>query len=119
MFNVSWRGEFDPHFFGLENKCWSFARPILQMGFGFWVEEFGFGVWEIGFRVLGLGVHGLLHPKNGGTITPNESTALQEMVISQVGMLRSTWTPKVCKRMALMTVIVGLGLLCYMLLGFR
>ena len=30
-----------------------------------------------------------------------------------------TWTPKVCKIMALMAVIMGLGLLFYILLGFR
>ena len=30
-----------------------------------------------------------------------------------------TWTPKVCKIMAFMAVIMGLGLLCYILLGFR
>ena len=29
-----------------------------------------------------------------------------------------TWTPKVCKLMAFMAVIMGLGLLCYILLGF-
>ena len=94
MFNISGRGEFDPHFFGLENKCCSFARPILQMGLGFRAEELEFGVWEVGFRVLGLGVNRLLRLKNGGTITPNESTGLQEMVISQVGMLRSNGIQK-------------------------
>ena len=30
-----------------------------------------------------------------------------------------TWTPKVCKIMAFMAVILGLGLLFYILLGFR
>ena len=30
-----------------------------------------------------------------------------------------TWTPKVCKIMALVAVILGLGLLFYILLGFR
>ena len=30
-----------------------------------------------------------------------------------------TWTPKVCKIMVFMVVIMGLGLLCYILLGFR
>ena len=30
-----------------------------------------------------------------------------------------TWPPKVCKIMALMAVIMGLGLLCYILLGSR
>ena len=29
------------------------------------------------------------------------------------------WTPKVCKIMALMAIIMGLGLLFYILLGFR
>ena len=29
-----------------------------------------------------------------------------------------TWTPKVCKIMALMAIIMGLGLLVYILLGF-
>ena len=33
--------------------------------------------------------------------------------------LRSTWTPKVCKITAFMAVIMGLGLLFYILLGFR
>ena len=33
--------------------------------------------------------------------------------------LGCTWTPKVCKIMAFMAVIMGLGLLFYMLLGFR
>ena len=31
----------------------------------------------------------------------------------------ATWTPKVCKIMAFMAVIMGLGLLFYLLLGFR
>ena len=31
----------------------------------------------------------------------------------------NTWTPKVCKIMAFMAVILGLGLLFYILLGFR
>ena len=33
--------------------------------------------------------------------------------------IRITWTPKVCKIMAFMAVIMGLGLLFYILLGFR
>ena len=33
--------------------------------------------------------------------------------------LPSTWTPKVCKMMAFMAIIRGLGLLFYMLVGFR
>ena len=32
---------------------------------------------------------------------------------------RTSWTPKVCKIMALMAIIIGLGLLFYILLGFR
>ena len=31
----------------------------------------------------------------------------------------STWAPKVCKIMAFMAIIMGLGLLFYILLGFR
>ena len=31
----------------------------------------------------------------------------------------TTWAPKVCKMMAFRAVILGLGLLCYVLLGFR
>ena len=31
----------------------------------------------------------------------------------------ATWAPKVCKIMAFRAVIVGLGRLCYILLGFR
>ena len=30
-----------------------------------------------------------------------------------------TWTPNVCKIMALMAIIMGLGLLFHILLGFR
>ena len=30
-----------------------------------------------------------------------------------------TWTPKVCKMKAFMAIIMGLGLLFYILLGFR
>ena len=33
--------------------------------------------------------------------------------------LDPTWIPKVCKIMAFMAVILGLGLLFYILLGFR
>ena len=33
--------------------------------------------------------------------------------------LGSTWAPKVCKIMALMAIIRGLGLSFYILLGFR
>ena len=36
-----------------------------------------------------------------------------------VGVLRFTWTPKVRKIMAFMAFIMGLGLLFYILLGFR
>ena len=32
---------------------------------------------------------------------------------------RLTWTPKVCKIMAFMAIIRALGLLFYILLGFR
>ena len=32
---------------------------------------------------------------------------------------RTTWTPKVCKIIAFVAVILGLGLLFYILLGFR
>ena len=34
-------------------------------------------------------------------------------------LLMGTWTPKVCKVMAFMAVIVGLGSLFYILLGLR
>ena len=33
--------------------------------------------------------------------------------------LGGTWTPKVCKIMAFMAITMGLGLLFYILLGFR
>ena len=33
--------------------------------------------------------------------------------------LSPTWTPKVCKLMAFWAIIKGLGLLFYILLGFR
>ena len=33
--------------------------------------------------------------------------------------LKATWTLKVCRIMALMAIIVSLGLLYYILLGFR
>ena len=33
--------------------------------------------------------------------------------------IRDTWTPKVCKIIAFMAIIMGLGLLFYILLGFR
>ena len=36
-----------------------------------------------------------------------------------MGLLSPTWTPKVCKIVAFMAVIMGLGLLFYILLGFR
>ena len=32
---------------------------------------------------------------------------------------RASWTPKVCKIMAFMATTMGLGLLLYILLGFR
>ena len=35
------------------------------------------------------------------------------------GFPKSTWTPKVCKIMASMAIIMGLGLLFYILFGFR
>ena len=37
---------------------------------------------------------------------------------SQIAIIH-TWTPKVSKLMALMAIIMGLGLLFYILLGFR
>ena len=33
--------------------------------------------------------------------------------------LNNTWTPKVCKTMALRAIIMGLGPFFYILLGFR
>ena len=36
-----------------------------------------------------------------------------------VDVIIATWTPKVCKIMAFIAVIMGLGLFFYMLLGFR
>ena len=33
--------------------------------------------------------------------------------------LPAAWTPKVCKIMVFMAIIMGLGLLFYILLGFR
>ena len=35
------------------------------------------------------------------------------------GYFACTWTPKVCKIMTFMAIILGLGLLFYILLGFR
>ena len=35
------------------------------------------------------------------------------------GFIGFTWTPKVCKIMAFMAIIMGLGQLFYILLGFR
>ena len=35
------------------------------------------------------------------------------------GAVAPTWTPKVCKIMAFMAIIMGLGLLFYIFLGFR
>ena len=35
------------------------------------------------------------------------------------GGLRFTWAPKVCKIMVSMSIIMGLGLLLYILLGFE
>ena len=37
----------------------------------------------------------------------------------RVSIMRTTWTPKVCKIMAFMAIIMGLGPLFYILLGFR
>ena len=37
----------------------------------------------------------------------------------QVLLLSTTWTPKVCEIMAFMSIIRGLGLLFYILWGFR
>ena len=77
------------------------------------------GSLGLGFRVSGLGfttvgiyrdylrdpfLHSLLK-------TPLRGIA--------VVALRVTWTLKVCKIMAFMAVIMGLGLLCYILLGSR
>ena len=36
-----------------------------------------------------------------------------------MGLRVPTWTPKVCKMMAFMAIIMGLGLLFYILFGFR
>ena len=42
-----------------------------------------------------------------------------DVEISRVLGLGSTWTPKVCNMMAFMAVIMALGLLVYILVGFR
>ena len=39
--------------------------------------------------------------------------------VEGLGFMVLTWTPKVCKIMAFMAIIMGLGLLFYILLGFR
>ena len=44
---------------------------------------------------------------------------LTKVVLRLQGFLGSTWTPKVCKIMAFRAIILGLGLLFYILLGFR
>ena len=36
-----------------------------------------------------------------------------------LGFQGSTWTPKVCQTMAFMAINLGLGLLFYIVLGFR
>ena len=46
-------------------------------------------------------------------------SGLTEKELLNIKALRPTWAPKVCKIMALMAIIMGLGLLFYLLLGFR
>ena len=41
------------------------------------------------------------------------------MIASPKYTLKPTWTPRVCKIVAFMAVITGLGPLFYILLGFR
>ena len=50
---------------------------------------------------------------------PMQSSGLVILGLPDGSQLRSTWTPKMCKIMAFMAVIMGLGLLFYILLGFR
>ena len=54
---------------------------------------------------------------------PLQSLIIQASIIDRskpvLQTLLTTWTPKVCKIMAFMAIIRGLGLLVYILLGFR
>ena len=69
---------------------------------------------SFGFRVIaGIYAH-----------TPSSAFEHQKASTWQANMnarfaIMSTWTPKVCKIMAFMAIIMGLGLLFYILLGFR
>ena len=50
----------------------------------------------------------LMRKRNEGQVPKTRTSALNP-----------TWTPKVCKIMAFVAVIMGLGLLFYILLGLR
>ena len=49
----------------------------------------------------------------------DDSTNRGQTTSKRLKVLASTWTPKVCKIIAFMATIMVLGLLFYMLLGFR
>ena len=54
-----------------------------------------------------------------GTLGGTTKSDLRSSWGSQGSKYPNTWAPKVCKIMAFRAVIIGLGLLFYILLGFR
>ena len=73
-----------------DRACGAVSSAALRI---YGLYRLGFRVWGSGFRVLAC--------------------------VESLRLIRFTWTPKGCKIMALMAVIMGFGLLSYILLGFR
>ena len=66
---------------------------------------------DLSFRFMALHARVVLLRANPNSSSPKGFNSLDPRT--------RTWTPKVCKIMALMAVFMGLGLLFYILLGFR
>ena len=80
------------------------------------------GIKDLGCRVYGVGFAAMVEIAPGRLLRPWEVIRRPGTGASsprdQHG-LGFTWTPKVCKIMALMAIIKGFELSFYILLGFR
>ena len=82
------------------------------------IEYFGFGNKKLQYRTPSIDCYWVgAVPKLFALLRREDLPSPLHIFNSQIRSL--AWTPKVCKIMAFMAIILGLGLLFYILLGFR
>ena len=70
---------------------------------------------------INTGAYMWVAPQNSGPTLVPLDISCRNLIYNQKGplILRTTWTPKVCKITTFLAIIMGLGLLLYILLEFR